>query len=440
LGHSVLSDGFIEARLEASSGSVYGRSDRALPRQPVHTVYGGAHLFRPRIAEKLGDIALKTLDKYASSSEQFASVLGFEGRGTSDRVYERVVKKLSREPVEDYRIDFEDGYGIRSDDEEDEHALSAGAALAEAARFGCLPPFSGIRLKPFNLNTYARSRRTLRLFLEALLDAGASVPPGFVVTLPKIDHPVQVETFAGLLGALEADLGLPGEGLRIELMIETPRSIVGADGKVGIVSLVDAGGSRVRGVHFGTYDYTALLGITAQHQSHTHPACDLARGLIQVSLGQTGIFLSDGATNILPAPVHRDVGEDRIRHEENVRAVQAGWRVHFEHVQRSLSMGYFQGWDLHPNQLVTRYAAIYEFFLRTADEAGERLRGFLDAAGRASVAGSMFDDAATGQGLLNFFLTGMNCGALDSEEVERLSGLQADMLMKRSFANLMSQK
>ena len=88
------------------------------------------------------------------------------------------------------------------------------------------------------------------------------------------------------------------------------------------------------------------------------------------------------------------------------------WRLHADDVRHSLVNGFYQGWDLHPAQLPTRYAAVYAFFLEGLDAASERLRNFVDKAAQATLVGDVFDDAATGQGLLNFFLRGINCGAI----------------------------
>src|ERR1043166_4744797 len=55
-------------------------------------------------------------------------------------IHARVESKLAREPVEDFRIDFEDGYGNRPDLEEDHHAGAAAAELSRGMRAGTLPP------------------------------------------------------------------------------------------------------------------------------------------------------------------------------------------------------------------------------------------------------------------------------------------------------------
>ena len=48
-------------------------------RQPVHTVYGGAHLFRAEAAPKLGGLALKSLEQYAPDFVSFARALHMPG-------------------------------------------------------------------------------------------------------------------------------------------------------------------------------------------------------------------------------------------------------------------------------------------------------------------------------------------------------------------------
>ena len=116
-------------------------------------------------------------------------------------------------------------------------------------------------------------------------------------------------------------------------MIETPQSILAPDGTFALRALVAAGGGRVRGAHFGVYDYTALCGITAAWQHPRHLACDFARHMMQVALAQTGVFVSDGSSNIMP-----------IRR----RIVHTGLEDHFADVTHSLVNGFYQGWDLHP--------------------------------------------------------------------------------------------
>src|SRR6185295_12442568 len=83
-------------------------------RQPVHVVYGGAHLFKSDTTRKLGALAERALAEYAPDVAAFAGALDIRD-DLAATVYQRVVEKLRREPIEDYRIDFEDGFGIRSD-------------------------------------------------------------------------------------------------------------------------------------------------------------------------------------------------------------------------------------------------------------------------------------------------------------------------------------
>jgi hypothetical protein len=182
------------------------------------------------------------------------------------------------------------------------------------------------------------------------------------------------------------------------------------------------------------YDYTAALGITAFHQDLDHPACDFARHVMQVALSGSGVWLSDGATNVMPAPPHRPEGRPPtpLEEAENRAAVHRGWALHYRHVRHSLRQGYYQGWDLHPAQLPTRYAAVYAFYLEALEAATERLSRFVERAARATLTGDVFDDAATGQALLNFFLRGVGCGAITEEEA-LATGLTLDELRTRSF-------
>jgi citrate lyase beta subunit len=409
-------------------------------RQPVHTVYGGADLFSADLARKLGDVALRTLRTYAPDPESFATAVGLPD-ALADTIYGRVIGKLEREPVEDFRIDFEDGYGERSDEEEDRAAVESAGEVARGLEKGTLPPFVGIRIKPLNARHLARAARSLDLFLATLVrETGGPIPPGFVVTLPKVVLVEQVTALVDLFETLEADLGIPDGILRLELMIETPQSLIGPDGRVALPGLVEASQGRCVGAHFGVYDHTASLQITAAHQTLDHPACDFARHLMQAALNGTGVWLSDGATNVLPAPPHRAREETPLTAEqerENRDAVHRGWRLHADHVRHSLRHAFYQGWDLHPAQLPTRYAALYGFFLDGLTEMAGRLRHFVERAARATLSGDVFDDAATGQALLNHFLRGMNCGAIT--EAEALStGLTLEELRSRSFGTILA--
>ncbi|MCG8469120.1 MAG: phosphoenolpyruvate kinase [Gemmatimonadetes bacterium] len=430
--------GPLRAALEAHEVSYPG--DRP-DRQPAHTVYGGAHLFRRDASAKLGRIALAYLDEYAPSPAALAGLASSDA--DFDAVYHRVRDKLEREPVEDFRIDFEDGFGFRPDAEEDEAAIAAAEETAAGLAGGSLPPFVGIRIKPLSLELTSRALRTLDLYVTTLVERSDGVlPDGFVVTLPKVVRSEQVAALATAMSELESVLSIDRGALELEIMIETPQSIFGtaegATGRIPLADFVAAGQGRCTGAHFGVYDYTAGTSITAEYQTMDHGVCDFARQVMLVALAQTGIRLSDGATNVLPVPVHRaEEGTtlDERQRRENREAIHAAWRRHYDDVRHSLVNGYYQGWDLHPAQLVTRYAALYAFFLESLESAATRLRRFVGRAAQATLTGDVFDDAATGQGLLTYFLRGLSCGALTEEEALS-TGLTMAEIRTRSFAKI----
>jgi len=408
-------------------------------RQPLHTVYGGGHLFRADTAGKLGAVALKALEDYAPDSTEFSRAVGIPPE-LAGPVYHRVIAKLRREPVEDFRIDFEDGYGNRPDAEEDGHAAAAGAEVAKGLAAGTLPPFIGIRIKPLNEELRRRSIRTLDVFLTALIRRAGKLPEGFVVTLPKVTIPEQVSWFVTVLAEVEQALSLPARSLRFEIMIETPQIIVDRNGRSALPALVEAGAGRISAAHFGTYDYTAGCNITAAHQTMGHPACEFARQMMQVAFAGTGVWLSDGSTTVMPVPVHRAAPGAALTAEQtaaNRASVHHAWALHYTDVRRSLIQGFYQGWDLHPAQLATRYASVYAFFLEGLEAAGQRLKNFVAKAAQATLVGDVFDDAATGQGLLNYFLRGINAGAITEAEAAERTGLTLEEFRGRSFVRIM---
>lgn len=409
-------------------------------RQPVHTVYGGAHLFRSDTTVKLGKLALRSFEMYAPKARIFADVLELP-EPLSEAVYQRVGEKLEREAVEDFRIDFEDGYGIRSDEEEDAHAVSAAEQLANGMADGTLPPFIGFRIKPFSEEAHQRAIRTLDLFLTTLTaNTGGTLPSNFVVTLPKIVTPEQVTTLADIFYEIEPRLGLAAGSLKMEMMVETTQAIIGPDGASGLPRLLEAARGRCVAAHFGAYDYTASCSITSAYQDMLHPACDFARHMMQIAFGGTGVWLSDGATNTMPIGPHRGDGLTPDQLDENRRTVHNAWKLHYDHCRHSLANGFYQGWDLHPGQLPTRYAAVYAFFLEGLDAASERLRNFIDQAARATLVGDVFDDAATGQGLLNYFLRAINCGAITEAEATARTSVTLDELRAGSFVKILENR
>ncbi|MCU1265980.1 MAG: hypothetical protein JWM21_2298 [Acidobacteria bacterium] len=445
-------------------------------RQPVHTVYGGAHLFKADSGARLGSLAIRSLQQFAPDFLTFAQAIGLAGAGDlpqsssvgandlnailesnpdavkevdraawmAHTIYRRVMEKLNREPVEDFRIDYEDGYGNRPDAEEDGHAAQGALEVAAGMERNSLPPFIGIRIKPFNEELRARSIRTLDIFVSTLVEKTGKLPANFVVTLPKITIPQQVAVLADLFDSIEEKAGLPAGSLKMEMMIETTQSIINDQGRINLPLLLEAARGRCLAAHFGTYDYTASCSITAAHQHMMHPACDFAKHMMQVSLAGTGIWLSDGATNIMPVAPHRAAAGGptltAAQNAENQTVVHRAWKLHYDHVQHSLTNAFYQGWDLHPAQLPTRYAAVYAFFLESLDAASERLRNFVEKAAKATLVGDVFDDAATGQGLLNYFLRALNSGAISEDEALKFSGLTRDELRTGSFVKILKNR
>ncbi len=432
-------------------------------RQPVHVVYGGANLFKADTIGKLGKIALKSLENYAPNFVEFVDAMWLKGADTLPKydeliqdlesrladnpekiksenydawlawtIYNRVIEKLKREPIEDFRIDFEDGYGIRSDNEEDLHAISASDELAKAFHEKTLTEFSGFRVKSFQAETFKRAVRTLDLFLTNLLaKTDNQLPENFVVTLPKITQIAEVEILTRLLEEFEKQNNLAENSIKIEIMIETPQSIL------IMRELVAAGKNRVTSAHFGGYDYTASFGITANHQHLQHDACRFARQMMQINLAPMNVRLSDSVTTEMPVAVHRGENLSAQQIKENKCAVHRAWRKHFNNITYSLINGFYQSWDLHPAQLVARYAAVYAFFLESADEQSARLKNFIGKATQAMLTGNQFDDAASAQGLLNFFIRAVSCGAMNETEVQQKTDLSSQELKSASFAKIM---
>jgi citrate lyase beta subunit len=431
------------------------KNEQAAPgrRRPVHVVYGGADRFSTGTPRKLGRIALQTMDEYAGNFAEFARALDMAGSGElpGDKrsvsrmeacfagsptwqpedpawlawaVFERTREKLRREPVEDIRIDFEDGYGAHPDSEEDAHATAAGKEMAAALVEGTLPEFSGIRVRPFGADTHRRSSRTLDIFFDSLLSSSSGrLPANFVVTLPKVLDAKEVRRLCKQLARIEKRAGIAEGHIGVELMIETPGSIIDGKGRLAVPGLVDAAAGRCRSLHFGAYDYTAALGIASSHQGLRHPACDLARQLLLLASATLGVPVADSVTVELPVPVHRGAKLSRRESEENAAAVHRGWRIHFSNITLSMVEGFYQSWDLHPNQLPARFAAVNYFYLNGIQQQAARLRSFMDAAERASLTGTTFDDAASVLGIMTLFRQAVDCGALTADEAVAITGL-----------------
>jgi citrate lyase beta subunit len=344
-------------------------------RQPVHTLSVPADLFGPGVLREYGRLVRRTVAEHGP--------LPFE-----PEIIARVLNKLDREPVEDLRIDFADGYGVRDDAEED----AAARSTANALRSSDCPPFVGLRCKSLAGPTRRRAVRTLDVFLDAL----GPPPPGFVITLPKVSTAEQVEAMIILCGQLEFAHGLPEGSLRFEVQVETPAAILGADGVATVALLIRAAAGRCVGLHYGAREYSVGVGIAAGFASLDHPAADHARAVLQVAAAGTGIRLSDGSSQVVPAG--------------DTAAVQTAWLVHARLVRRSLERGFYQGWDLHPALLPTRFGATYAFFRQAAPAAADQLGRHLSRPRTA--------EPATTRALAGFLLRGLDCGALDESSLE----------------------
>lgn len=407
-------------------------------RVPIHVVYGGANLFNFDTPSKLGKIALSALKAYAPDADELAAALGIDAdKKLVQAIYEKTIEKLSSEPVEDLRIDFEDGYGFRPDDEEDADAVRSATELAKAFSKQTVTPFTGFRIKGLSDETRGRAVRTLNLFFETFLSKTKhKIPANFVVTLPKVSTKDEVRELGRRLARIERDAGLKDGVIGIEIMIETPRSVIDDHGRVAVADLVLAAEGRCRSAHFGAYDYTSALGISGAHQHLRHDACNFARQLMLVSLAPIGVRVVDSVTTRMPVALHRDARPTPQQKADNRQSVHAGWREHFDNVTASMKNGFYQSWDLHPNQLVARYAAVYTFFLNSRDFDGARLQRFVEKSTQASMTGSTFDDAASANGLLNFFRLGLDCGAFTTAEIKKATGISVAELRSMSFLRL----
>ncbi|MDX6228309.1 MAG: hypothetical protein QOI76_1699 [Frankiales bacterium] len=314
------------------------------PRQPAHTCYVPADRLRPHETREWGEEALALLVRRAPDSAVLAGILGIE---LPEHTYDDVVRILHARPVADLRVDLEDGYGVRSDDVEDAEVARCLSVLAED------PPVSyGVRVKSLERKTAERSLRTVDLWLTGLRDAG--LPPG-IVTLPKVSAPEQVTVAVDALTRIET--ALDSEPTALELQVETAEGVLDSAGRTTVPLLIAAGRGRVTGLHFGTYDFTAGLGVSPQDQRIDAPIADAAKDLLQLAAAGTGVAVSDGSSNILP------IG-DQVAH---------AWRTHARLVERALARGLWQGWDLHPGQLVSRWAATSAFLRSRLPEVTARL-------------------------------------------------------------------
>ncbi|UXA17497.1 HpcH/HpaI aldolase/citrate lyase family protein [Mycobacterium sp. SMC-4] len=347
--------------------------------QPVHTVYVSAAQATEETPAQWGAHAVELLDSHRDR-------LGDLG---DQDVLDRVRARLASVPIQDLRLDFEDGYRQRADDIEDRDARRAGRTLAALGTDYC-----GIRIKGL---TPAERRRAIRT-LELVLDAAGVLPSGFVFTVPKIRAAEQATVAVWLCEELEQVHGLAEGSLRFELQIESPQAILAADGTATVARAIHRSAGRCLGLHYGTYDYSAACGIAPQQQALDHPVADHARAVMLAAAAQTGVRVVDGSTQVLP------VGD--------AEQIQSALRRHHRLVTRSLERGYYQGWDMHPGHLVSRWSATFMFFRTAAVAAVPRLQAYLD---RRS--GALADEPATAEALARIVLRGLGVGAFTIDDV-----------------------
>jgi citrate lyase beta subunit len=366
-------------------------------RQPIHTVYVPGDKYTADLPAAWGANALASAGDAAGLAELAAKL----NLAEPERLGELVAAKLVSEPIEDLRLDFEDGYGNRPDAEEDAAVIAAADSVSAAVSAGKAPACIGIRFKCFEAPTRARGIRTLDLFITRLLENGP-LPEGLRLTLPKVTTVAQVESMVFLAEKLEQAHGLEEGRIRFEVQVETPQVILAANGTHPVAQLIASGKGRVSSLHYGTYDYSASLGVAAGYQSMEHPVADFAKDVMQVAVAGTGVELSDGSTNIIPA------GDP-----ENIAAA---WELHARLVARHLSRGIYQGWDMHENHLVTRYLATFAFFREGLQAAGTRLRNYVH-----QISSAIMDEPATARALARYIHRGVACGAVTADEVTELA-------------------
>lgn len=456
------------SQANAAFNTIY-KGDRH-DRQPVHTVYGGANLFKFNTAQELGRAGLKHFLTYAPNFVEFSKAFRLSGHnalpdnheaqkvleakrqklslhelknsegGFSFMIYNKVIEKLATEAVEDFRIDFEDGFGNRPDDEEDATAIFTAKELAKGMQRRTLSPFIGIRIKPFTEELKERSLRTLDIFLSTLLtETNGILPNHFVVMLPKVTISEQVSALVSCFEEIEEVFNIENGSLKMEIMVETTQSIMDSSGANPLLKFIKASKGRCIATHFGTYDYTAANNITATYQEMSHPVCDYAHFTTKVALSQTGVYLSDGATNTMPIGPHRGSNLTPEQIQENKKVVHAAWLKGYQHIRHSLYKGLYQGWDLNPAQLPMRYTAVFAFFMESYQDAVVRLKTFMERAAQSTLIGDTFDDAATGQGLLNYFLKALNSGAISEEDISE-TGLTLEEIRSRSFVEILKNR
>lgn len=376
-------------------------------RQPIHTCYVPADKLNVDTPSEWCNQALSTLHEYTPTAAIFSKVVGCQEDQLTE-IFDRLKEKLTTQPIEDLRIDFEDGYGRRGDQVEEEHIEKALNILSFLRM-----PFFGIRIKAMEEVTRVRGLKTLERFISGML-RNQNYPDNFIVTLPKVTFPEQVDIMVSACEKIENEHSLPKGTIRFEIQIETTQAILDQQGRATAAQYIDRAKGRLSAFHYGTYDYSAAVGISSAYQTLDHSAADFAKSILQVAIAGTSVRISDGSTNILPIGSRDEV--------------HAAMNNHYRLVRRALERGIYQGWDLHGAQLPTRIAATWIFYRDGLNLASVRLKNYLNSA----TSGTM-DEPATALTLSRYFLRGLDCGALQSEEMTKLTGLNEQDLRKIVF-------
>jgi citrate lyase beta subunit len=387
-----------------------------------HTFYGGAHLFKETTFSRMTQLGQQGFERFFATPKALgdwydlvfhvpadnvkiegALRQGSVGFSEADLTQLHTLLKacISRQFLEDYRIDFEDGYGVHEPTEElaqaERSAKVLAQVLASAPSLEALPNV-GIRLKPFSGGQAAHSVRLLGHFFETL-QANVSLEklPSFWVTLPKCRMAAEGVKLAQLLESLEVALGLASNTFGMELMFETLEGIQALGNRDFVQhwlpEVADGCCQRPTALVLGTFDTCAEWGIASRNQGHQHPLMDYVR-LQALGWGnQIGAQVVDSITRTVPQ-LSMD-GEPLA--------------VHGRHVAHSLALGVSAGWDIHPLQVLARHAVRLAMVFSGLSAALERLERFLTARTHASRVGAGFDDLATVRGLV-----------LQLEQAERL--------------------
>lgn len=366
--------------------------------QPLHTVYAPGDRCTVDTPVEWQDEALAAVAQ-AGGFAALATAIGVaaDWRSGSAASAER---RIRRQPIADLRIDFEDGYGTRSDTEEDRDARAAGAAAAAIRRSAEAPDRIGIRIKPLDTRGAHRGLRTLERFLDAYGEAGGfeGADASLRITLAKVMHSEQISVLDRVLRRLEVRHQLVTQTLQIEVQVEVPHLIASVL-DTGALDRISAN-PRVRALHFGTYDYTSALGIVPSEQHSLHPVAVHAKRVMQAVAATHAIEVCDGSSNLLPT----GSAEQRLH----------AWRTHANLVTTGLRDGLPQGWDLHPAQLASRFLAGHAVLRAEVPSAIERL-----VLAHDGVTHGIADEPATLRMMAAVIARALRVGAIEHEEVVR---------------------